>query len=142
MKIDAESTIAKMVETLVSRNSGQDGLVVTLDLRVEDYTADEEQFETAVVNFIILRPSQYTSVHVARCNFPTPTDFKFFGSHDSGWRSLIGSVLSGAEKDLRDHYASVYGSSGKPSFRASLRSFGRVFAPCDGNKTILRIAYL
>ena len=141
MNIDAESTIAKVVEALLPRNSGQDALVVTFDLRVEDYTTDEDQSETAVVNFLIFRPFQYTDVYVAQCNFPTPTDYKFVCSHDSGWRSMIGSVLSGAEKDLRAHYASVYGSSGKPTFSASLRALGRVLAQRD-DKTPLQISRL
>lgn len=141
MKIDAEPTIAKVIEALLPRNSGQYGLEFTFDLRVEDYTVDDDQSEATVVKFLILRPSQYTSVYSARSNFPTSADYTFAGSHDSGWRSLIGSVLSGAEKDLRAHYASVYGSSGKPTFSASLRSLGRVLAPCEG-KTLLLIEHL
>ena len=140
MDIDATSTIATIVEAMVPRNSGSDGLLIVLDLQVEDYTAEDDQLETEVVHLLILRPSEYTTVYAARCNFPTPHDYNFVGHHDSGWRSMIASVLSDARKDLLSRYDSVYGS-GKPTFQASVRYLSRAFAPRD-DKTILRIERL
>ena len=100
--LSADITVATLVDCLLPRFGSQNGpkfhikgkpskaLYVSLDLRLSDYSGDEEQCESRIVHLIFERPSNYTKVWAAvdrGIQISQPGVFTMRSDHDSCWRS-------------------------------------------------------
>lgn len=118
MELQAGSTIATLVDALLPHKGSTplaDGsakaLYVQVDISLNVYGDDSDDFENSFVHLIFERPTNYTTVWSCVSlgpNTPTPNQFTMRSNHDSCWRTDglrdIHKAHSNAFKELRKRF--------------------------------------
>ena len=89
--LSAGFTVASIVDALLPQGTKDKGLYISLDLRQNIYTEDDNGHgESRDVHLVFLRPHGSTRVFSCVDNswqMPDPADFRQTSNHDSCWRS-------------------------------------------------------
>lgn len=104
-QLKVDHAVSAVVEAMLPRFSGNRGVLVTLDLRVSDYSEDDDNFECETAHLLFVRPNNYTKVMCAlgtQLYEVKPEDWKMTSDHDSGWTSDGFRMLDKVYWDLRE----------------------------------------
>jgi hypothetical protein len=125
MNVDAADTIDTFMNFMMppSGNGDARAIRVTVNASMEDFTADRDEDGVAVdatVYILFHRPFNYMGVYYATEYFAKAQDYKFAGRHDSGWRSLVGTLIRDLERSVRADFEKRWPEA-KGTFQARVR---------------------
>jgi hypothetical protein len=123
MNVDAADTIDTFMNFMLppSGNGDAKAIRVTVNASMEDFSAEEDDVAVdATVYILFHRPLNYMGVYSATEYFAKAQDYKFAGRHDSGWRSLVSTLIRNLERDVRVSFEKRFPTA-KGTFQARVR---------------------
>lgn len=140
MNVNAADTIDTFINFMLppSGNGDTKAIRVTVNASMEDFSAEDEDVAVnADVYILFYRPFNYMSVFHTSEYFAGAQDYKFAGSHDSGWRSLVGTLIRDLERSVRADFEKQFPTA-KGTFQARVRTVQEFVVEVE-NKSLISI---